>query len=82
MRFIASRWLRNKDLPAVAKFIRSQRPRDAGVQWEKVNQAQGLVFIAPVFWLGFPAILKGWFEAAGHVLLLMLHTPLETLRWR
>jgi NAD(P)H dehydrogenase (quinone) len=31
-------------------------------QWEKVNQAQGLAFIAPVFWLHFPAILKGWFE--------------------
>jgi NAD(P)H dehydrogenase (quinone) len=27
-----------------------------------VKQAQGLVFIAPVFWLAFPAILKGWFE--------------------
>ena len=21
-----------------------------------------MAFIAPVYWLGFPAILKGWFE--------------------
>lgn len=61
-RFIASRWLRNKDLPAVAKFIHDHRPKDVVTQWEKVRQAQGLAFIAPVFWLHFPAILKGWFE--------------------
>jgi len=61
-RFIASRWLRNKDAPAVAKFIHDHRPKDAVVQWEKLNNAQGLAFIAPVFWLHFPAILKGWFE--------------------
>lgn len=61
-RFIASRWLRDKDLPAVAKFIHDHRPKDVLAQWEKVRQAQGLAFIAPVFWLAFPAILKGWFE--------------------
>ena len=61
-RFIASRWLRNKELPAVAKFIHEHRPKDATAQWEKVRQAQGLAFIAPLFWLHFPAILKGWFE--------------------
>ncbi len=61
-RFVASRWLRNKDLPAVAKFIHEHRPKDVAAQWEKVMQAQGLAFIAPVFWLHFPAILKGWFE--------------------
>ncbi len=61
-RFIASRWLRNKDSVSVAKFIRAQRPKDVLAQWEKVKNAQGLAFIAPVFWLHFPAILKGWFE--------------------
>ena len=61
-RFIASRWLRNKDSVSVAKFIRNHRPKDVLAQWEKIKNAQGLAFIAPVFWLHFPAILKGWFE--------------------
>ena len=61
-RFIASRWLRGKDPRAVARFIHDHRPKDAVAQWEKVKRAQGLAFIAPVFWLHFPAILKGWFE--------------------
>jgi NAD(P)H dehydrogenase (quinone) len=61
-RFIASRWLRNKDLPEMARFIHAHRPKDVVEQWEKVRQADGLAFIAPVFWLHFPAILKGWFE--------------------
>ncbi len=61
-RFIAARWLRNKDSVAVAKFIRAHRPIDVIDQWEKLDKAQGLAFIAPVFWLHFPAILKGWFE--------------------
>jgi NAD(P)H dehydrogenase (quinone) len=61
-RFIAKRWLRDKDSQAVAKFIHSQRPKDVRTQWEKVNNAQGLAFIAPVFWCHFPAIMKGWFE--------------------
>ena len=61
-RFIASRWLRNKDTVEVAKFIHEHRPKDVIDQWEKVKNAQGLAFIAPTFWLHFPAILKGWFE--------------------
>jgi NAD(P)H dehydrogenase (quinone) len=61
-RFLASRWLRNKDSLAVAKFIHKHRPKDVIAQWEKLKDAQGLAFIAPVFWLHFPAILKGWFE--------------------
>ena len=58
-RFLASVWLRGKDDIAIAKFIHQHRPKDVIEQWEKVRQAQGLVFIAPVFWLAFPAILKG-----------------------
>jgi NAD(P)H dehydrogenase (quinone) len=61
-RFIASRWLRNKDSLTVARFIHDHRPKDVIAQWEKVKNAQGLALIAPVFWLHFPAILKGWFE--------------------
>lgn len=61
-RFLAARWLRNKDSRALARFIHDHRPRDVVAQWEKVKNAEGLAFIAPVFWLHFPAILKGWFE--------------------
>jgi NAD(P)H dehydrogenase (quinone) len=61
-RFVASLWLRDKDSQAVAKFIHAHRPRDVISQWEKVKNAQGLAFIAPVFWCHFPAIMKGWFE--------------------
>ncbi len=61
-RFLASVWLHGKDDTAIAKFIHEHRPKDVIAQWEKVKQAQGLAFIAPVFWLAFPAILKGWFE--------------------
>jgi NAD(P)H dehydrogenase (quinone) len=61
-RFIASRWLRNRDTREVARFIHARRPKDVRAQWEKLENAQGLAFIAPVFWLHFPAIMKGWFE--------------------
>ena len=60
--FIAARWLRDKDSRAVARFIHAHRPKDVVTQWEKLENAQGLAFIAPVFWLHFSAILKGWFE--------------------
>jgi len=61
-RLAASIWLRDKDPATIAKFIHDHRPRDAAAQWEKLKNAQGLAFISPVFWLHFPAILKGWFE--------------------
>jgi NAD(P)H dehydrogenase (quinone) len=61
-RFIASHWLRGKDVKAMARLIRSQMPRDIVNHQKKIAQAQGLAFIAPVFWCHFPAILKGWFE--------------------
>jgi NAD(P)H dehydrogenase (quinone) len=54
--------LRGKTPREIARVIHEHRPADARSQWEKVKRAQGLAFIAPVFWLGFPAILKGWFE--------------------
>ena len=54
--------LRGKTPGEIAKLIHDHRPADARAQWDKVERAQGLAFVAPVFWLGFPAILKGWFE--------------------
>jgi NAD(P)H dehydrogenase (quinone) len=61
-RALVSLALRGKTPREIAKVIHDHRPADARAQWEKVKRAQGLAFIAPVFWLGFPAILKGWFE--------------------
>ena len=61
-RVIARWWLRNKDPKAIARFIHERRPKDVIEQWEKLKNADGVAFIAPVFWLHFPAILKGWFE--------------------
>jgi NAD(P)H dehydrogenase (quinone) len=61
-RFVASRWMGSKDPATLAKIIHQRRPKDVVAQWEKVQRAEGLAFIAPVFWLHFPAILKGWFE--------------------
>jgi NAD(P)H dehydrogenase (quinone) len=61
-RFLAARWLRNRSDAEVVRLIRTRRPRDAAAQQELVAWADGLAFIAPVFWMGFPAILRGWFE--------------------
>lgn len=61
-RYAARRWLRNKQLPALLELIAKQRPKDVLAQQEKVAAADGLAFIAPIFWMNFPAILRGWVE--------------------
>ena len=37
-------------------------PRDVAEQQAKVAWADALAFVAPVYFVGFPAILKGWIE--------------------
>jgi NAD(P)H dehydrogenase (quinone) len=37
-------------------------PMEVLDQQVKVAWAEGLAFVAPVLWMGFPAILKGWIE--------------------
>jgi NAD(P)H dehydrogenase (quinone) len=62
-RFLAERWLGTlTPKQIVAKIHASGGPRDVAVQQSKVAAADALVFIAPVYFLGFPAILKGWIE--------------------
>jgi NAD(P)H dehydrogenase (quinone) len=61
-RSMARRWLRNKSLSEVVQAISEHKPKDVVEQQALVAEAEGLIFIAPVFWMGFPAILKGWFE--------------------
>jgi NAD(P)H dehydrogenase (quinone) len=61
-RFLARRWLQGKDLPTLAGAIREAMPRDVREQQAKVAAADALAFIAPVYFVGYPAILKGWVE--------------------
>ena len=61
-RYAAGRWLRNKRLPELLELIAKQRPKDVLAQQEKVAAADGLAFIAPIIWMNFPAILRGWVE--------------------
>jgi NAD(P)H dehydrogenase (quinone) len=61
-RLIVSRWLRDKKPLDIVKMIREHRPKEILEQQEKVAKAQGLAFISPVWFVGFPAILKGWIE--------------------
>ncbi len=61
-RFVLERWLRNKDAAYLTRLIRKFRPRDVVEQQRKIAQAQGLAIIFPVWFVGMPAILKGWIE--------------------
>ena len=61
-RMIARRWMRDKTAREIVEALGRRTPRDVRRHQEKVARAQGLVFIAPIYWMGLPAILKGWFE--------------------
>jgi NAD(P)H dehydrogenase (quinone) len=60
---IATWWMfRNKNPLEVVTMLRKRGPKDVRHQQAKVAGAQVLVFISPVWFVGFPAILKGWIE--------------------
>ena len=61
-RYMARRWLRGKENREIARALWEHTPQDVREQQALVGAAEGLIFLAPVFWMGFPAILKGWFE--------------------
>jgi NAD(P)H dehydrogenase (quinone) len=61
-RYMARRWLRGKNNREVARALAEHLPDDVRAQQALVAEADGLIFVAPVFWMAFPAILKGWFE--------------------
>jgi NAD(P)H dehydrogenase (quinone) len=61
-RVIAKMYIRNKSDEDLIKLIQSQRPKDVLEQQKKVAGADVLVFITQVFWMHFPAIVKGWME--------------------
>jgi len=61
-RFIAKRYVKNKSDQELIKLINSQKPKDVLIQQKKVSEADVLVIITQVFWMHFPAIVKGWME--------------------
>ena len=50
------------NLEDLAKFTGGKMPKDVLEQQEKVAQADALVFIYPVIFNNFPAILEGWIQ--------------------
>jgi NAD(P)H dehydrogenase (quinone) len=61
-RLIAKWYIRNKTDEDLIKLINSQKPKDVILQQKKVASADVLVFITQVFWMHFPALVKGWME--------------------
>jgi NAD(P)H dehydrogenase (quinone) len=61
-RFIAKWYIKNKSDDDLIKLINSQKPKDVLIQQKKVSEADVLVIITQVFWIHFPAIVKGWME--------------------
>jgi NAD(P)H dehydrogenase (quinone) len=62
-RFFVRRWMGNASPREIIRKIRARGgPSDVAEQQRRVAQADALVFISPVFFVGFPAILKGWIE--------------------
>jgi NAD(P)H dehydrogenase (quinone) len=57
------RWIGNRDAREIIRRLRGLGgPSDITAQQKKVAWAEGLAFISPVYFVGFPAILKGWIE--------------------
>jgi len=61
-RFVAKWLIKNKTDNEIIQLIRSQKPKDVLIQQKKVAEADVLVFITQVFWMHFPALVKGWME--------------------
>jgi NAD(P)H dehydrogenase (quinone) len=62
-RFAMKRLLGERDTRGIIRLLQERyRPKDVLAQQEKVARAQALAFIAPVYFVGFPAMLKGWIE--------------------
>ena len=62
-RFLTKRWIGDKDERAIIRALREERiPKDVQEQQRKILAAQALAFISPVWFVGYPAILKGWFD--------------------
>jgi NAD(P)H dehydrogenase (quinone) len=61
-RIIAWFMFRHKSPLEIINILREKGPKDVRQQQQKVANAEALAFISPVWFVGFPAILKGWIE--------------------
>lgn len=62
-RWRLQRWMGDRDDRAIVRRLHALGPpRDVAEQQAKVARADALAFVAPVYFVGFPAILKGWIE--------------------
>lgn len=62
-KLLTKRWLGERsDREIVRRLHALGPPRDVAEQQAKVAWADALAFVAPVYFVGFPAILKGWIE--------------------
>jgi NAD(P)H dehydrogenase (quinone) len=61
-RFVAKWYIKNKSDQELIKLINSQKPKDVLIQQKKVSEADVLAIITQVFWMHFPALVKGWME--------------------
>ena len=62
-RFALKRTIGDRDARGIIRLLRERyQPKDVLVQQRKVAWAEGLAFVAPVHFLSFPAILKGWLD--------------------
>ncbi len=62
-RLMVGRWIGDRDDREIVRRLHALgAPRDVAEQQAKVARADALAFIAPVYFVGFPAILKGWIE--------------------
>lgn len=62
-RLLVRRWLGQLDARGIIRKMRAAGgPHDVALQQQKVAAADALAFVAPVYFVGFPAILKGWIE--------------------
>jgi NAD(P)H dehydrogenase (quinone) len=59
---IMARSLRGKMLQQIIGEVAKHKPKDIVEQQRKVAWADGLVLIAPVIWMHYPAMMKGWLE--------------------
>jgi NAD(P)H dehydrogenase (quinone) len=62
-RLILRRWIGGLDARGIVRKMRAGGgPPDVAEQQRKVAAADALAFIAPLYFVGFPAMLKGWVE--------------------
>ena len=61
-RLIAKWYIKNKTDEDLIRLINAQKPKDVLSQQKKVAEADVLVIITQVFWMHFPALVKGWME--------------------